>query len=716
MTFRKRQETIRDFDLMRRTTCCNCPTGCGVKVFLKDQKIVDIFGDEEHPTNKGSFCPKGLLSYYHLTNPNRIIEPHIRDSLDKPFNKVSWDEAISYAGEKIQQVVKTHGKDSIFIHASETDPFGYITAGSLFAEYFGTADIGLPLLSSPFKEGDIKKMFGVTASQLLMNSPRDWCSSRCILLYGCDLAASDPITFGPIVDARDRGTTLLSIDSKKTITTSKATLSLRVKPGTHSTALKGILNLLIQKGCADEAFLKESTADFSILKSNVERFTPDAVAKACWINKKDLEQMAELIAKVKPIQVIAGDWSSRRRLSNEDLYMCAAIICLRGSIGIPGGGLNLLNVSPFLSLEPAEKDKMSYDCLENILMDPDKKPGALISYGNSFSMLANGEKTKTSLRNIPFIINLSSYPNETFYNSHVCFPMCFWLEYSSLIANNNGRAIQWHNKVVQAPGECRSPLDFWTDFAHSCNLDKYFAWKTEREFADQLLAQNALTRPITVENLDPEKNPPGGVLWPCIENEDLEFEDSRFIKGNVRGKNILFSRNTNYPFTKMRFPTLSGKINFFDQSKNRNPNKLSKEKNLFPLMLTTGVLVDYVEEFGYFVSDRNTNTKKLMIQIHPQTAKLIGIRNGEEITVENSRGSFTGHVWLKDDVDPRVIWCPEGIDQYQPYFKSISPLSLFELPASGLKSNPFTMVTIYKKGQDKTKTRQKLVKFLESLD
>lgn len=54
---RKRQETLRNQDSVRRTTCCNCATGCGMKVFLKDNAVVDIFGDEEHLVNKGSLCP-----------------------------------------------------------------------------------------------------------------------------------------------------------------------------------------------------------------------------------------------------------------------------------------------------------------------------------------------------------------------------------------------------------------------------------------------------------------------------------------------------------------------------------------------------------------------------------------------------------------------------------------------------------------------------------
>lgn len=749
MALRKEQESTRDYDSVRRTTCCNCPTGCGVKVFLKDHAIVDIYGDEEHPINKGSFCTKGLLSYYHIRNPKRIILPQIRESLTDPFKTVSWNEALSFTANKIQELSEKKGKDSIFIHGDECAPFGYLAGGSLFAKYFGTPNTPSRFLPYPLgSKGRLRKMFGVPGSQLLMNSPRDWSSSRCILLYGCDLAASDPITIGRVIDARDRGTTLLVIDSKKTITASKATLALRVKPGSRSTILKAILNLLIQNGRINEVFLNESTVDFASLKAKVEPFSPQKVAESCWVGKEDLERMADLIGRVNPIQIIAADWATRAYLSDEDLFMCGALVCLRGSVGIPGGGLNLLNVSPFSWEEwtitgdnrsQAKKDMPSHFFLENILLHQANDVGALVWYGNPCTRMAEGKKAKLALKKIPFIVHLSTYPNETYHYSHVSFPMSSWLEYPGLVANNNGRALQWHTKVVNPPGECKSPLGFWSDLAQACAIGEHIPWKGKNGSIDECKAvsffmkKNPLTHAATVKKLDPEANPPGGLLWPCIREADLEFEESRFLihrQGNVRGKNILFQRGKNYALSNKRFPTLYGKISFSDNrvKKDNNHEKnlqnqervsdsyLSEQDIKFPLVLITGVLVDYVEELGYFVTDRDSWTAPMMIQVHPQIAKILKLKNGEMSTIENDRGVITAPAWLYEDLDPRVIWCPEGTDQYQPHLGYESPLCLFREPSPNSERKSFTMVTIYKSGQDKVKSRQDLLTFLRDVE
>ncbi|HDL15621.1 MAG TPA: hypothetical protein ENH28_05675, partial [Euryarchaeota archaeon] len=64
VVLKRAQESVKDYDTMRYTTCDNmCESGCGLKVFLKEGRIVDIWGDEEHPQNYGSVCPKGTANY-----------------------------------------------------------------------------------------------------------------------------------------------------------------------------------------------------------------------------------------------------------------------------------------------------------------------------------------------------------------------------------------------------------------------------------------------------------------------------------------------------------------------------------------------------------------------------------------------------------------------------------------------------------------------------
>jgi anaerobic selenocysteine-containing dehydrogenase len=715
MTFKKIQEPANPFESVLRTTCGNCPAGCGLKVFLKGGKVTDIFGDEEHPINKGSLCPKGLLSYFHLNNPSRLTQPRIRESLQKPFRAVNWQEAIEFTAGKLRQVVEEKGKDSVVIFGSETDPFDYLAGATGFASRFKTSFTPDRFFPRSWGEnGLIRKMFGVPAAQLQTNTPRDWCNSRCILLYCCDPATSDPITFGPILDARDRGAVLLTIDTKGSVTSSKATMSLRVRPGSQSVLLNGILRLLISREFVDADFISEWTEDFQSLKSQVEPYTPEKISQLCGIASTELERFVEYLGK-SPVQVIAGDWSSRKFLSDADLCGCAAISCLKGSIGIPGGGVNFLGVSPFSSMRQAndKNGEVADISLERLMVDRAGYISSLFWYGNPRAALTGGKYSREALDKVPLIVHLSSYHNETCEHAHVSIPMSSWLEYDGLLATNNGRAIQCHKKVVDPPGQCRSPLEFWMELAGAIGLSLFGEGEEANGNAkiyDSLLRHNPLTGAITFAGLDPNAEVPGGILWPCTDPSQLQFESSRFVKGTTRGLNILFQRNRDYLDSGRRFPTPSGKVCFpMFASGDAASLETGSVRNL-PLMLTTGVRVDYVEEYAGSRPGDDFGSRQF-VKINPMLAKSLGIKKDDALVIAGAAGQVNARACISDDVAPDVLFLAQGP---VPETEYSGPMSLFDLPAEGNTPECFARVTVFKTGSDREATTKKIAELLAS--
>lgn len=698
MSFRKKQETTRPFDGMRRTTCGNCPTGCGLKVYVRDGKVVDLFGDEEHPVNKGSVCPKGLLTLYHLGNPARLTTVRIREESGRPFRNVGWDEALAFVAGRLKRGLAERGRDSVVVHGAETDPFDYLAAGTLFARRLGTALTPARFFPGPFGMGGVvDRMFGLPASRFQGNTPRDWCNSRCILLYGCDLAASDPIALGPVLDARDRGAILLSIDSRNTVTSSKSTFAVRVRPGTESLFLGGVLRQLLRNGHLDDDFVADWTAGFDQLKASLEFCSPEVVSRACGVAEEDLERFVELAGRARPIQVIAGDWFSRRHLDDADLWGLAALVCLSGSLGIPGGGFNLFGVSPFSFTEAPARPSGDLS-LSRLLQDRGPELSALFCYGNP--CLA-GEEARRVLARVPLVVSLSQYPHPILDSAHVSIPASFWLEYDGLLAFNNGRAVQCHRKVLDAPGDCRPALSFWTGLARAMGL----SGPEEREggedpvaFCDTWLARNPLTGGMRFADLDPEKNMPGGVLWPCPDRSCLELESSRYINGTIRGPNILFQRNRPYPGSERRFPTDTGRV--------RLPvSPLTGDAwvrdETFPLRLVLGARVDRVPAWGDFVSDIRPAGANA-VRINPRLAEALGVRDGEEVVLKAARASLCVPVRLSSDVAPEVVCLPEGA----------GGLALFEVPDSGNTLPPFVRVTACKAGADEEAARRAIAGLL----
>lgn len=98
-------DAIRPFKLAQttetRNTCPYCSVACGIIMFSKGNlakgekaDIVSIEGDVDHPTNRGTLCPKGaaLLDFVHAET--RTQYPQIRKPGSDKFERISWDAAL----------------------------------------------------------------------------------------------------------------------------------------------------------------------------------------------------------------------------------------------------------------------------------------------------------------------------------------------------------------------------------------------------------------------------------------------------------------------------------------------------------------------------------------------------------------------------------------------------------------------------------------------
>jgi formate dehydrogenase major subunit len=84
-----------------RNTCPYCSVACGIIMYSKGNlakgeaaEIVHIEGDVDHPTNRGTLCPKGaaLLDFVH--SDTRLKFPMHRKPGSDKFEKISWNEAL----------------------------------------------------------------------------------------------------------------------------------------------------------------------------------------------------------------------------------------------------------------------------------------------------------------------------------------------------------------------------------------------------------------------------------------------------------------------------------------------------------------------------------------------------------------------------------------------------------------------------------------------
>ena len=58
-------------DRMALSVCPYCAVGCSQRVYVKDEKVVQIEGNPDSPISRGRLCPKGSASLSLVTGPQR---------------------------------------------------------------------------------------------------------------------------------------------------------------------------------------------------------------------------------------------------------------------------------------------------------------------------------------------------------------------------------------------------------------------------------------------------------------------------------------------------------------------------------------------------------------------------------------------------------------------------------------------------------------------
>jgi formate dehydrogenase major subunit len=100
-----------------RNTCPYCSVACGVILFSKGDlrkgevaEITHIEGDVDHPTNRGTLCPKGAALKDFVHSKTRLQYPMLRKPGSDKFERVSWD----YALDRVARLVKDD-RDANFV-------------------------------------------------------------------------------------------------------------------------------------------------------------------------------------------------------------------------------------------------------------------------------------------------------------------------------------------------------------------------------------------------------------------------------------------------------------------------------------------------------------------------------------------------------------------------------------------------------------------------
>jgi formate dehydrogenase major subunit len=88
-------------DRVVKSICPYCAVGCGQKVFVKDEHVVQVEGDPDSPISRGRLCPKGSATRSLATSPQRLTKVRYRRPYGTEWEELDLETAMEMIADRV---------------------------------------------------------------------------------------------------------------------------------------------------------------------------------------------------------------------------------------------------------------------------------------------------------------------------------------------------------------------------------------------------------------------------------------------------------------------------------------------------------------------------------------------------------------------------------------------------------------------------------------
>ncbi|MBI4334308.1 MAG: molybdopterin-dependent oxidoreductase [Chloroflexi bacterium] len=682
---------------IKKSVCTFCKGECGVLVHVQDGHLVKVEEDPEwlrkvYPPTRG--CPRLKSTAEFFYHPKRVNFPLKRagERGEGKWKQITWDQAFDEIAEKIDRLKTQFGPEAI---AS--------TRGTSYKGEFAIRNRFYRLLGTPLNE---------IGSQCLCFIPRSILAdaivgmfphfsvtpqTKCIVHLGVEPLISRPITAYNIIEAQKNGARSIVIDPRRTRSASRADVWLQLRPGTDCALLMGMINFIINENLYDRNFVDKYCYGFDQLKERAREYSLEQVARITEVPAEKIAEAATVYATNKPGAMVEGMGIEELQSNAQVLHARWILASLVGNIDVEGGEelsgphpliLNHGQLEPKVEVSQEQRRKalgsdrfkmltwQGQDIISRSMKRTWGRPlevasgashppsvlramstgqpypvRAAITFGNN-CMVASGNSKLVyqSLKSLDLYAVCDYWMTPCAELADYVLPGSHWAERPMLWDFNSyspymiaGEAALPHT----IPGEYDHKEDFafFRELGIRLGQEKYWPWKTLEEYYDALVKPTGMTHNEYVHKVRCERKP---VAY-------KKYEKVGF--GTPTGKAELYS-------------TVHEQLGYDPLPRYQEPNEtrvgnpeLAKE---YPLTLITGgrIIGLYHSEFRQIDSVRRLRPNPV-VQIHPETAKQHGIKQGDWVWIENKRGRVRQTAELFDGIKPDVVhaehswWFPE---------------------------------------------------------
>lgn len=622
------------------TSACplDCPDACSLEVRVEDGRVVKVDGSFLNPVTEGYICSKVRHLPEHLYGSHRLLYParRVGPKGSGDFERISWDEALDLAAERIRQARERHGGEAIlpFYYGGSNGYLSQETTDFRLFRRLGASNLARTVCAaatSRAASGLYGKMPGVAY--------QDYAQARLIVLWGVNPSASGIHQVPIIQEAQRNGARLVVVDPRRTPLAKKADLHLAPRPGTDLPLALSVIRWLFEAGKADLAFLAEHATGADELRRRAAPWTFERAAEASGVPAAEIESFAHLYAESSPALLRCGWGLERNRNGGSAVASVLALPAVAGKFKVRGGGYILSSGGAWSIVdqkaavcEPAPPARtINMNRLgETLLERRDPPVEVLFVYNcNPLATMPNQEKVRRGLaREDLFTIVFEQVWTDTAQWADLVLPATHFLEHQEL-SRGYGSMVMFNAPPVAAPaGEARPNVAVFAELTRRLGLTRPGEPETEEELTTALLHRASRMR----DELERD-----GIAAPECGSTPVQFLDSFPLTPDQKVHLVPEDLDREAPFG----------LYSFQEDPGTGP---------FPLALISPATSRTISStFGQLV--RNP----VPLEIHPQDAAARGIEAGDAVRVWNDLGEVRVMARLNPDLQPGVVLLPKGL-------------------------------------------------------
>ncbi len=393
--------------------CTQCNAGCGIIVRVLEGRARKIEGNPRHPVNQGRLCAMGQAGLQALYNPDRIKTPLIRKGSrqSEEFREITWEEALSVIAENLMKLNKTSNTEKLFLLSSVIR--GHL--GHLFETFM--QNFGSPnyIQYDLFQHKEL--IFANKVSMGINILPHyDIGNTNLLLSFGADFLntwlspVNHSLGYGHMRQGKPRARgRLVQIEPRLSLSGANADEWIPVRPGTE-----GILALGLAYTIIEEGFYKGT--DINEWNKILSPYKPEMISELTNTDHERIRTLAREFASARPGLAIAGENTASYADGVNHIIAVNILNHLAGNIGKTGGVIP----NPEAPIKKTQSLKDINALLRNALAG---EVETLIIYNtNPAFTLPHNSKIQEALENIPFVVSLSSFMDETTAHADLILP------------------------------------------------------------------------------------------------------------------------------------------------------------------------------------------------------------------------------------------------------------------------------------------------------